>query len=211
MNRPAARFSSDDDGWTEATDIEVDRVDLVSEAANGTSFLLTKAAGARRSRFPANPDPAEEARMTIAKAGKKPAAQLAVFDQNGKLIGTVDPAALQPVQAAPASAKQTPQAPQEMTGDEVNQRAAEVVGNVAKALDGLRPKPASLRKSVTVAPTGAGWTTLLKSLDDGRARRLQATVSAEALKLMMAGVDSKRAVAIAKTAAVRVASARGIV
>lgn len=33
------------EGWTEATDIEIDRVDLVNGAANGTRFLLAKSDG----------------------------------------------------------------------------------------------------------------------------------------------------------------------
>ncbi|MDP9092696.1 MAG: hypothetical protein M3N95_07080 [Actinomycetota bacterium] len=80
-----------EDEFTHIYDTQIDRVDFVGKAANGTPFLLAKSQGGLM-------DPAEVRRLIKAATP----AQVAVFNEAGKLVGTVDPKKLVPITSAKA-------------------------------------------------------------------------------------------------------------
>ena len=152
--------------------------------------------------------------MTIVRKAGKPA-QVAVYDETGKLVGTVDQADISPIASASAPGGSDTQIAAN------TKRAASTAG-----VPGQEPAPGSPEvEAVTKALAGAKFTTdasgstfavlkgasdlddqferLLKSVDRATAGRLQDAVAAVALRMVSARrVSSQSAVRLAKRAAV---------
>lgn len=152
----------------------------------------------------------------IVKKGGKP--MLAVFDQAGTLLGTMDPADLNKVQSAtPDEQKQVDQQAAKVLAqhDPVAQQAdaAESVTKACEAaLYGLKPQAGRVAKSVGGMTVKDGFAALLKSLEPSRDRALRAAVSQESMKLMVGfGMPAQQSITVCKRAAVRVAQAQGLI
>ena len=79
---------ADDDGgdeWTEVTDLNIPRVDLVGAGANGQRMLVAKEAAVATK--------GSTARRAVRKHVDP---QVAVYDENGSLIGLIDQEDLNP-------------------------------------------------------------------------------------------------------------------
>lgn len=216
----------DEDGeFSELRDAEIHRVDLVDKAANGTRFLIAKAAGG--GLMPADtihsllkaqggPMPAMTGRKRTYKIvkGKNGKPQVAVYDEAGKLIGLVDPDDITEVQTAGSDADKNAARVQAQAAAGQQQQAAEdVTKAVVDALAGLKPRPSSvLKKSWAGVTVKDAFTELTKSLDSSHEARIKAAVSHQSMKLMVGfGMAPQAAISQVKKAAVMVARQQGLI
>jgi hypothetical protein len=124
-----------DEEFTELVDAEISRVDLVDAAANGTRFLIAKAAHQPSSKEKPMPRTATRPRL-VRKADKK--ALAAAYDQTGKLIGLVDPDEITPIADLSAPEEDLDPVPAGEVGtpaDEVGKRASVLKKSVYRSTD----------------------------------------------------------------------------
>lgn len=222
--------------FSELIDAVIDRVDLVRTPANGRPFVLMKqaadgagvvSAAAVRNMIEKGQGMTAGSGTTVRLVQKAGKPQLAVYDENGKLIGLVDPKDLQPVKttgddeqaaqdanaarvAAQSTAGQAAQAAQQRAEQQA-QAAESVTKAMSAALAGVKPGPGLVRKSGRFT-VSEGFAELVKRLDPARADVLRVTVSSESMKLVAStGMPPAAAVGVAKRAAVRVGQLQGLI
>lgn len=218
MAAPWGPVDVDGDEFTELVDADFGRVDLVDKAANGTQFLISKAAASALTSFD-SPGPRRahdmplpstyprrlkatgypQVRMFKAVTSKKE--QIAVYDQSGRLLGTCDPGDVTELQQSGTDPQAAKVQAQHAQPDPAAQAAAEVTKALSQSLHSVRPRqPGEVRKSA--ATLNDQYNQLLKSLTDSQVSAVKMTVADAALKIIMGGVaDSAKAVTIAKRAA----------
>jgi hypothetical protein len=123
----------------------------------------------------------------LTKAKAKAAPQVAVFDADGTLVGTVDASAIVPIAAAANTAKVN-------AANDPPDPADAAVEQVAKAIAGARFREGQAGSFTKAAgSTEARWEALLKSIDAPHSIGLRSAVAMSALRFMAAGAPSSAA------------------
>lgn len=207
----------DEDEWSEAFDAQIGRVDLVKSPANGvtTSFLLMKSAQSEQpktgsmtmaprkmfryaSGWVTSPKALTNSQVATAftKAKAKSAPQVAVWDAQGNLVGTVDADAITAIADPPGGAKTPAPAEAAAPAAAPDGAADQVADTVAKSLAGATFAKASVG-SFTKSAGGSvadRFEALVKSVDGPHSEALRSAVVLSSLRMMGRGAKSSAAV-----------------
>ncbi len=198
-------FLEADDDFDELYDVIVPRVDLVGKGANGMPILIAKSAAGQTGLISQDtihqllkgapmPSPIRKA--------KGSSSQVAVYDANGNLVGTIDESDLNPI--ADASAPRQSGAPQAAPVAQAPVQQAEPAEQVAKSISGaLRGATYSnvgpVMKGAGPAAVDGRFDALMKSVDVPHRAGVQSAVALGAIQLGTSyKIPSHRAIQMAK-------------